>query len=367
MSKDGTNRGGPRPGSGRKAKAVSEKLASGNPGGRKLSVIDFGDEAVNLDGAEMPPIKEYLRKKQKDGSVTCAEEIFKETWDIPAGETRKAVHEAWAEQQRAKADVRAEGGRILRWMQENRRKGILLAGRPYHVDPEIHHGIPDMIAGYGMAVLSEDSVPADFRPVRPLRVNDQWVYHSRMYTAAQFAAEREDLELIQLNSFGCGLDAVTTDQISEILGQSGKMYTVLKIDEVNNLGAARIRVRSLLSAVRTRDEQGGRTLQPVKPYERRTFTKDMRGYTILAPDMSPIHFDLLEPVFEKHGYHLVILKNEGRGAVDTGLRYVNNDACYPSIITIGQMMEAVLSGRYDTNRIALMMSQTGGCCRAATM
>ena len=289
----------------------------------------------------------------------------RETWDIPAGETRKAVHEAWAEQQRAKADVRAEGGRILRWMQENRRKGILLAGRPYHVDPEIHHGIPDMIAGYGMAVLSEDSVPADFRPVRPLRVNDQWVYHSRMYTAAQFAAEREDLELIQLNSFGCGLDAVTTDQISEILGQSGKMYTVLKIDEVNNLGAARIRVRSLLSAVRTRDEQGGRTLQPVKPYERRTFTKDMRGYTILAPDMSPIHFDLLEPVFEKHGYHLVILKNEGRGAVDTGLRYVNNDACYPSIITIGQMMEAVLSGRYDTNRIALMMSQTGGCCRAS--
>ena len=289
----------------------------------------------------------------------------RETWRIPVNETRAAAQAAWAEQQRAKQDVRGEGGRILRWMEENHRKGILLVGRPYHVDPEIHHGIPDMIAGYGMAVLTEDSVPENFRPVRPLRVNDQWVYHSRMYTAAQFAAGRDDLEVIQLNSFGCGLDAVTADQISDILDQSGKMYTVLKIDEVNNLGAARIRVRSLLSAIRTREEQGCRPAAEAQPYERKTFTRDMRGYTILAPDMSPVHFDFLEPVFEKHGYHIVILKNEGKNAVDTGLRFVNNDACYPSIITVGQMMDAVLSGKYDVNRLALIMSQTGGCCRAS--
>ena len=180
-------------------------------------------------------------------------------------------------------------------------------------------------------------------------------------------AEREDLELIQLNSFGCGLDAVTTDQVCDILEGSGRLYTVLKIDEVNNLGAARIRVRSLLSAMRMREEKGVCPTAAPKAYERKLFTKEMlaQGYTILAPRMSPIHFDLLEKVFEHHGYHLVMLHNDGRSAIDTGLKYVNNDACYPSIITVGQMMEAVLSGKYDVNKLALIMSQTGGCCRAS--
>ena len=293
--------------------------------------------------------------------------LCKEEWGIPAAEVRAAVRAAWQEQRRAKEDVRGEGEKALRWMEEHRRKGIVLAGRPYHIDPEIHHGIPDMIASYGLAVLTEDSIPASFRGIRPLRANDQWVYHSRLYTAAQFTAGRNDLELIQLNSFGCGLDAVTTDQVCEILEQCGKMYTVLKIDEVNNLGAARIRVRSLLSAMRMREEQGIVPCAAPAAYERRTFTKAMfdQGYTILAPNMSPIHFEYLKPVFEKHGYHLVMLQNDGRSIVDTGLKYVNNDACYPSIITVGQMMEAVLSGQYDVNRLALIITQTGGCCRAS--
>ena len=293
--------------------------------------------------------------------------LCKEEWAIPEKEVRAAVYAAWQEQLNAKADVRRAGKEALRWMEENGKRGIVLAGRPYHVDPEIHHGIPEMIAGYGLAVLTEDSIPADFEPIRPVRVNDQWVYHSRLYTAAQFAAEREDLELIQLNSFGCGLDAVTTDQVSEILESCGKLYTVLKIDEVNNLGAARIRVRSLLSAMRMRREKGVCPAGSPEPYRRVEFTREMvrEGYTILAPNMSPLHFAFLPPVFEKHGYHLVILQNEGRSAIDTGLKFVNNDACYPSIITVGQLMEAVLSGKYDVNKLALMMSQTGGCCRAS--
>ena len=293
--------------------------------------------------------------------------LCRDEWGIPEKEVRAAVKEAWQEQKKAKADIRKEGERALQWMREQGRRGIVLAGRPYHTDPEIHHGIPEMIAAYGLAVLTEDSIPQDFQPVRPVRVNDQWVYHSRLYTAAQFVAEREDLELIQLNSFGCGLDAVTTDQVSDILEASGRLYTVLKIDEVNNLGAARIRVRSLLSAMAMREEKGLKPTAPPKPYSRVEFTKEMyrEGYTILAPKMSPIHFDLLVPMFQRHGYHLVMLENEGRSAVDMGLKFVNNDACYPSIITVGQMMEAVLSGKYDVNKLALIMSQTGGCCRAS--
>src|SRR5699024_647390 len=153
--------------------------------------------------------------------------LCREEWDIPEQEVRQAVKLAWAEQHRAKDDVRRQGAKLLKEMEEQDGRGIVLAGRPYHIDPEINHGIPELIASYGLTVLTEDSLPIDFVPGRPIRANDQWVYHSRLYTAAEFVSHRDDLELIQLNSFGCGLDAVTTDQVSEILEGSGKLYTVL--------------------------------------------------------------------------------------------------------------------------------------------
>ena len=174
---------------------------------------------------------------------------------MPEHEVRSAVSAAWAEQAKAKADIRAEGKRVLDEMTKRGGRGIVLAGRPYHIDPEINHGIPELIASYGLDVFSEDSLPIDFDPERPVRVVDQWVYHSRLYTAAEFVRERDDLELVQLNSFGCGLDAVTTDQVAEILEGSNKLYTVLKIDEVNNLGAVRIRIRSLIAAMDQRRER----------------------------------------------------------------------------------------------------------------
>ncbi len=293
--------------------------------------------------------------------------FFREEFRIPEKEVRQAVREAWLEQQQAKLDVREEGQKALAWMAENGRKGVVLAGRPYHVDPEINHGIPEMIASYGFAVLTEDSIPADFKAEHPLRVSDQWVYHSRLYRAAEFVRTREDLELIQLNSFGCGLDAVTTDQVAEIMEKSGNLYTLIKIDEVNSLGAARIRVRSLMAAMAQRERKGVKAHPIPAAYRRAMYTADMnrQGYTILAPKMSPLHFDLIGPVFRKNGYNVVLLENEGRSAIETGLKFVNNDACYPSIITVGQMMEAVLSGEYDTDHLALMMTQTGGCCRAS--
>ncbi len=291
----------------------------------------------------------------------CADE-----WDIPAGEVKAAVRAAWDEQLAAKNDIAAEGRRLLCEMEKAHGRGIVLAGRPYHIDPEINHGIPELISSYGLYVFTEDSIPHG-DPERPLRVVDQWVYHSRLYSAAEFVRERADLELIQLNSFGCGLDAVTTDQVDEILEGSGKLYTLLKIDEVNNLGAVRIRIRSLLAAMDMRKEQHIEPRPQPVAYRRSEFTKKMRseGYTIIAPQMSPIHFDLIEPVFRKYGYNAVVLDNDNRTAIDTGLRYVNNDACFPSITAVGQIMEAVLSGRYDTDRLAILMTQTGGCCRAS--
>ena len=301
---------------------------------------------------------------------TAADRMAKycaETWGIPEKETRAAAKKAWAEQLQAKADIRAEGKRLLAEMEAKGKSGIVLAGRPYHIDPEINHGIPELIASYGLYVFTEDSIPADFDPARPLRVVDQWSFHSRLYTAAEFVRERDDLELLQLNSFGCGLDAVTTDQVCEIMEGSGKLYTLLKIDEVANLGAVRIRIRSLLAAMQERRERNIHADPQPIAYQRREFTAEMKRekYTILSPQMSPIHFDMVTPVFAKYGYEIVVLDNDDRRAVDTGLKYVNNDACYPSILVVGQVMDAVLSGKYDTDRLAVAMSQTGGCCRAS--
>ena len=293
--------------------------------------------------------------------------LCKEEWGIREPETRRAAQLAWKEQRRAKEDIRKEGARLLAQMEKDGERGIVLAGRPYHIDPEINHGIPELIASYGLTVFTEDSLPVSHSTGRSLRVVDQWVYHSRLYSAAEFVREREDLELIQLNSFGCGLDAVTTDQVNEILSGSNKLYTLLKIDEINNLGAVRIRIRSLMAAMRMRSRENIRPEPKPVDYRRAEYTAEMQaqGYTIIAPQMSPIHFDILGPVFKKHGYDLVILDNDNRTAIDTGLKYVNNDACYPSITVVGQIMEAVLSGRYDTNRLAIAMTQTGGCCRAS--
>lgn len=285
--------------------------------------------------------------------------------EIPDAELRDAVNEAWKELGHAHEDMRKKGEETIQYLNETGKHGIVLAGRPYHIDPEINHGIPELITGYDIAVLTEDSVSHLAKPERPLIVSDQWMYHSRLYAAASYVRTVDNLDLIQLNSFGCGLDAVTTDQVNDILSGSGKIYTCLKIDEVNNLGAARIRVRSLLSALRVKKSKGQtRQIHPTS-IQKVAFTEEMRkDYTILCPQMSPIHFEILEAAISTCGYHLEVLSNDNRHSVDVGLKYVNNDACYPSLMVVGQIMEALQSGKYDLNKVAVIMSQTGGGCRA---
>ena len=294
------------------------------------------------------------------------QEVFKKEFDIPESETKKAAKKAWDELAQARTDVEKKGEEVLQYLKDTGKHGIVLAGRPYHIDPEINHGIADMITSYGFAVLTEDSVSHLGKVERPLVVTDQWMYHSRLYAAATFVKTQDNLDLVQLNSFGCGLDAVTTDQVSDILTRSGKIYTVLKIDEVNNLGTARIRIRSLISALRVREERRYTRNIVSSSYNRVIFTKEMKkNYTLLCPQMSPIHFELIEPAIRSFGYNLVVLQNDDKTAVDTGLKYVNNDACYPSLIVIGQIMDALLSGKYDLDHTAVLMSQTGGGCRAS--
>ncbi len=290
---------------------------------------------------------------------------MKKYYDVTTDEIASAVRAAYEEAEKVKTDIREKGEETLRYIDEHDILGIVLAGRPYHIDPEINHGLPELINSYKIAVLTEDSVAHLGQVDRPLIVSDQWMYHSRLYKAANYVKTCDNLELIQLNSFGCGLDAVTTDCVNDILTKSGKIYTVLKIDEVSNLGAARIRIRSLISAVNSRKEQNYKTCPSSSAINRIEFTKDMmKDYTVLAPQMSPIHFNLLESAFKVMGLNIEILPDATKETIDVGLKYVNNDACYPSLIVVGQLMSAITSNKYDVNKLAVIMSQTGGGCRA---
>ena len=299
--------------------------------------------------------KEILKK-------TILEEF--EKFDISEEEVQSALDLAWEERLNFRKDLKNKALEIIKDLEKTGKTGIVLCGRPYHCDKEIHHGIPNIINSFGIAVLTGDAVASISSLDEELRVVDQWTYHSRLYRAAAYVGKSNCLELIELNSFSCGIDAVTTDQVAEILANHGKVHTLLKIDEISNLGAVKIRIRSLLAALDYKKKVLKKSIKKKIEYKKAKFTKNMKkDYTILAPQMAPMHFKLISVAFKQEGYNLEILR-ETKEALDYGLQYVNNDACYPSILVIGELISALKSGKYDLDRTAVMISQTGGSCRA---
>ncbi|AWW26334.1 2-hydroxyacyl-CoA dehydratase [Acetobacterium sp. KB-1] len=293
-------------------------------------------------------------------------EIFG-AFGITRQEITAAMKAAIAQKDAFRRDMEKKGEETIAYLKETGQKGIVLAGRPYHIDPEVNHGLDHIITGLDMAVLTEDAIAHLYHPKEEqrFRVLDQWKYHSRLYKAAEVVNQHDFLELVQLTSFGCGLDAVTSEQTQEILESHGNIYTLIKIDEVNNLGAIRIRMRSLKAAMIER-EKNNIVVDPTLMNQRVIFTKAMKKkHTLLAPQMSPIHFDFLEEAMEKYGYHIEVMPSVDNAAIDEGLTYVNNDACYPTIITTGQIMAALKSGKYDLDNVSVLMTQTGGPCRAS--
>ena len=333
-------------------------------------VISYSEVIKNnledLKGKNINYINPFLSINNKERLKHRLYKVLKENFkNITKTEVFKAVDEATREENNFKDEVRKAGEDALRYINEKNLKGIVLAGRPYHLDPEINHGIPELINSLDMAVLTEDSICHLANLDRPLRVVDQWVYHSRLYKAASFVRNFDNLELVQLNSFGCGLDAVTTEQVEEILNEKSKIYTVIKIDEGNNLGAAKIRLRSLKAAMKEREENNIKA-ENIKinkiPYVKNA--KFNINHTLLAPQMSPVHFQFIQEAFNSSGWNVVILQDADREVIEEGLKYVHNDACYPAIIVIGQLIKALKSGKYDLNNTSVAITQTGGGCRA---
>ncbi|MDR0990889.1 MAG: acyl-CoA dehydratase activase-related protein [Propionibacteriaceae bacterium] len=323
----------------------------------------------NLENIRRPGVRflnPYLNLANPTKLAERLAKVFAD-WGVTLDEATAAVEAGFAEDAQARADIRAEGERARQYCLDHGVRGIVLAGRPYHLDPEVHHGIPELVNSLGLAVFTEDSVIGQSVLERPLRVRDQWSYHTRLYEAAAVVTGDPNLELVQLNSFGCGLDAITSEQVAEILEAKNRVYTLLKIDEVSSLGAARIRLRSLTAAAEERAQRQQLAL-PTQSHalDRVVFTEEMRdaGYRIIAPQMAPIQFNLVEPVLRRGGYNVTVLKQASGDDVEAGLSTVNNDACYPAIMVIGQLVQAVRSGAEDPNRTAVLITQTGGMCRA---
>ena len=334
-------------------------------------VIATNLEAARADGVRF--LYPYLNLADPTTLARRLTEVFAD-WDVTLGEATAAVEAGYAEDVRYRADIRARAREAREECRRRGVRGIVLAGRPYHVDPEVNHGIPELVNTLGMAVFTEGSIIDESASLleRPLRVRDQWAYHTRLYEAAAVVADDPDLELVQLNSFGCGLDAVTSDQVAEILQAKNGVHTLLKIDEVSSLGAARIRLRSLAAAADERTTFLGMPTMPstVPPktthvVDRTLFTQEMKAtHTIIAPQMAPVQFSIVEPVLWKHGYRVKVLRHASGDDVETGLKTVNNDACYPAIMVVGQLVNAFVTGAEDPDNTSVLITQTGGMCRA---
>jgi len=359
-------------------------------------VIRNNMESITEDKATF--LSPFVSLHNKELLPARLAEVF-EPWGVTEEEARAACEAGWEEMDAYHAEIQEKGREALDYVREHGIRGIVLAGRPYHLDPEINHGIPEVIQGLGHAVLTEDCLPQGHLE-RPLRVRDQWSFHSRLYEAAGTVSGTPELELVQLISFGCGLDAITSDQVQEILEGEGEVYTSLKIDEVSNLGAATIRLRSLVAAVdersqarassgrddgagsrasvserqsehidttKTLGEEGEETYRAAGHVHARVpYTKDMQreGYEILMPQLAPIHMRLFAPVLRTADYNVRLLEKATDDDIEVGLKYVNNDSCYPAIVVIGQLISQFLNGTADPDRTAVGITQTGGQCRA---
>ena len=326
---------------------------------------------LNIDAVRLSGIRFMRPSLCIDSENQVAEALAEELcpYNVSKAEIRRAFRQAAEAQEKFKDDVSLMGKEAVRNIKENGGVGIVLAGHPYHLNSEVNHGIPELINSYGVTVFTEDSVcrMADELDSRDsVSVVDQWVYHSRLYRAAMVTAAHPDFkntELIQLNSFGCGLDAISSEQTAELLQKRGRLYTILKIDEGKNNGAVNIRIRSLLAAMKAK-----RTTVFEPSEEKRAVPQnigDALGRTILCPPLSMHHFQFLDAAFEGSGMKIEVLPEGTREAVELGLKYVNNDLCYPAVVVVGQFLQALKSGKYDPEHTDCLYAQTGGACRAS--
>ncbi|MEW6401544.1 MAG: acyl-CoA dehydratase activase [Chloroflexota bacterium] len=315
-----------------------------------------GKYEVALD---MPPVSFKDRKLLKR---TCLDYLA--SLGVPHRVAARAFDKAQESQRQFKGQIRSVAAEILANAREEGRPVILLLGRPYHVDPLINHKIPDILTEFGLDVITEDSIPLDDgQTLENRHVMTQWEYLNRYFHAARWAGQQENVEVVQLNSFGCGPDPFILEEVSAILGEYGKSPTVIRIDEIESAGSTKLRLRSMFESMR----QPGPMRRIHKARKKtRIYQREDRTRILIVPDFSPFCSPpIVRPLMDA-GYDIVWLPPADRSSVDVGLKYVNNEICYPGILTVGDLIKALQSGNYDLARTAIGFSQTGGQCRATS-
>ncbi|HDQ71276.1 MAG TPA: CoA activase [Chloroflexi bacterium] len=287
---------------------------------------------------------------------------------IGARTVKRAFKKAIQAQRAYKEQVRTLAEDILARARAEGRPLLLLLGRPYHIDPLINHKIPDILTNFGVDVMTEDAVPLGADETLDNRhVMTQWAYINRYYHAARWAREqqgRAPVEVVQLNSFGCGPDPFILDEVKTILGEYGQYPTVIRIDEIESAGSTKLRLRSMMESIKQRQPDTVDVYRPRKTSK--VYRAEDRGRTLIVPDFSPFRSPPIVRPFVDMGYDIVWLPPADQASVDVGLKYTNNEICYPGLICIGDLVKALQSGAYDLSKTAIGFSQTGGQCRATS-
>lgn len=274
-----------------------------------------------------------------------------------------AVKAALKAQQDYEEAIEAKAQELLDDSKNQKKITIVLAGRPYHTDPLVQHKLSNMISAMGINVISEDLVRHNNSiDISQSYLTQQWAYINRILKAAEWTANQgSDVHFMQMTSFGCGPDAFLLDEVRGILHRHGKALTILKIDDVNNIGSLKLRVRSVIESIKYNNG----IAHAEEPFvTTKTFDRSCQGYTILVPEITEFVTPLINPLFKLSGYNIVTLPKSDATSADMGLKYANNEVCYPATLVVGDFLKALNSGKYDLTKTAVAITQTGGQCRA---
>ncbi len=275
----------------------------------------------------------------------------------------RAFEKALEARNEFRRSLREKSGEVIKKALEDGRRVIMIVDRPYHLDRFINHGVYETLSQMGMDLVTGDSISSPSESLGDIQALTQWEYTNRLYNAGKYANDYENLEVVQLNSFGCGLDAIATDVLSDILRDSGKNLTVVRIDEITSPGSIKLRLRTLVESFKLRraPSRQGPDGQKVLPL----FMKEDRKREILVPFFSNFYSPFAESAFAESGYRFKVLPPPDKSSLEIGLKYTNNEICYPAIIVVGDILKALETGKYDPSQIAVGISQTGAQCRAS--
>ena len=285
---------------------------------------------------------------------------FMEQFGVPEKVVKAAHAAALKEYENFGIAIRQANLDTFKEAQRNRRTVIVLAGRPYHTDPLIQHKVSEMITKLGVDVVTEDIVRGTNINEKETFILKQWTFVNRILNSAQWAARQgNNVHFVETTSFGCGPDAFFTDEARSVLNRHNKSLTLLKIDDINNVGSMKLRVRSLIESLKFGGEASKEVKEFVRP--RKFMDEDKKRRTILAPFFTEYISPLLGAAFKTEGYDVISLPISDAESNDLGLKYSNNEVCYPATLIVGDFIKALQSGKYDLDRTAVAVTQLGQC------